>query len=883
MRRARAGVAKVLGLFRRDRLDRELSAELESHLAFHIDDNLRAGMSPQEARRQALVKLGGVAQIQEQHRRLRGLPLLERLAADVRYSVRSLRATPSFTFVAIVTLALGIGANAAIFTVINAAFFQPLPVERPEALVAINSGGSGVPTFSYPDYRDFRDRQTGMATIAGMRLAPMNVEIGGAASRVWGYLVTGNYFEMLGVHAARGRLLTPADDRTPGGHPVLVISEECWRTRFAGDAAIVGRTVKVNGAPFTILGVAPSGFRGTERLLTPEVWIPIMMVGHIESGNDWLERRRTQNLFVQGRLRAGVSSAQAEASLNAVAADLARQYPETHEGLRVRLSPPGLMGNMLRGPMVGFSGALLGVAGLVLLLACTNLTGLLLARSTDRRRETALRRSLGAARSDLVRRALVESAILSLAGAATATLIAGWFGTALTAWRLPVDVPLRVEIGLDSRVFLFSLCLALISTLLIGIVPALQGTRADVMPALKDDTVRWRAGWHARDLVVGLQVALSTILLVGSLLVVRSLLDATKVDVGFNPYNAVTTRMDLGLQGYDQVRAQAFQRRLIETVGALPGIESVAVSNSIPLNLDSSTHTVFVEGQPAPRGTRVPSAIYYQVSSGFFRTLQTRLVAGRDFTDADTSEAPRVAIVNQAFATQLLGPGNPIGQRYSTGSSGVTWAEVIGVVQDGKYQTLSEAPRPVAFYSAQQWYNPSTLIVARTSIGEGEAIAAIRRAVRSIDPSLSLFEEGPLSEQLALPLLPMRVAAALLGAFGALAVVLVLVGIYGLMSYAIAQRTREICIRLAIGASPRDIVRIVFGRAAIVWVVGAGTGVAAAVAGAPLLAPILLGPPHRAPVIVLACAILAVVIVAAAWFPTRRALVADPSVLLRRA
>jgi predicted permease len=883
MRRLRAVVVRILALFQRDRLDRELSEELESHLALHIDDNLRAGMSAQEARRQALARLGGVVQVQEQHRRARSLPMLDRLATDVRYSARALRAAPAFTIVAIMTLALGIGANTAIFSVINAALFQPLPVERPDELVAINSRASGAPTFSYPDYRDFRDRQTSLSALAGMRLSPMNLETAGAASRVWGFLVTGNYFEMLGVRGARGRLLTSDDDRLPGGHPVLVISDECWRTRFAADPAIVGRTVKVNGAPFTILGVTPPGFRGTERLLTPEVWIPIMMVAHIESGNDWLERRHTQNVFVQGRRAPGVSNAQAEASLNAVAAELARQYPEMHEGLRVSVSPPGLVGNMLRGPIVGFSGALLGVAGLVLLLACTNLTGLLLARSTDRRRETALRLSLGAARSDLVRRALVESALLSLAAAAAATIIAAWFGTALTAWRLPVDVPIRVQIGLDARVFLFAFGLALVSTLLIGSVPALQGTRADVMPALKDETVRWRGGWHARDIVVGLQIALSTVLLAGSLLVVRSLLDAINVDVGFNPNNAVTSRMDLGLQGYDRARAQLFQRRVIEAVAALPGIDSVAVSSSIPLNLDSSTHTVFVEGQPAKRGANVPSAIYYQVSPGFFRTLQTRLVAGRDFTDADTSEARSVAIVNQAFATQYLGPGDPVGKRFSTGSSGVTWVEVIGVVQDGKYQTLAEAPRPVAFYSVQQWHNPSTTIVARTSIGEGEAIAAIRRAVLALDPSMSLFEEASLSQQLALPLLPIRAAAVLLGAFGALALVLVLVGIYGLMSYAIAQRTREICIRLAIGASARDIVRVVFGRAAIVWVSGVTIGVVAAIAGAPLLGPILLGPPRPVPMIVAACAILAVVIIAAAWFPTRRALVADPSVLLRRA
>jgi predicted permease len=881
MRRVRAAWRRLRAVFARERLDRELSAELESHLALHIDDNLRAGMSADEARRHALVKLGGVTQIAEHHRERRGLPRLERLVGDVRYAARSLRVAPAFTAVAIITLGLGIGANTAIFTVINAALLRPLPVERPEEFVAIDRAGGRPSTFSYPDYRDFRDRNTLMSGISALRLAPMNIEAGGSASRVWGYLVSGNYFDVAGVRAVKGRLLSPDDDQTPGGHPVLVVSDDCWRTRFAADPNIVGRSIKVNGAVFTILGVAPPGFRGTERVLAPEVWVPMMMVGHIESGNDWLERRRTQNIFLQGRRRPGVSNAQAEASLNAIAAELARQFPATHEGLRVSVAPAGLLGGLLRGPVIGFSAALLSVAGLVWLLACTNLTGLLLARSTDRRRETAIRLSLGASRSDLIRRALVESALLSIAGTAVATLLAEWLAVGLTGWRLPVDVPIRMNVDVDVRVFLFSAGLSLISTLLIGVVPALQGTRVDVMPMLKEETTRLRGSWHARDVIVGLQVALSTILLIGSLLVIRSLQQATAIDVGYNPTGAVSARLDLGLDGYDHARGLSFQRRVIEELAAQPGIQTVSTSNSIPLNLDVSTNSVFVEGQAAPRGHRIPNAIYYQVSPGFFRTMQTRLVVGRDFTSMDTATSRRVAIVNQAFATQFLSGGDPIGKRFNSGGT-ADWIEVVGVVADGKYETLGEAPRAVAFHPGQQWFNPTTTIIARTSLSDGEALEAIRRTVRSLDPSLSLFEEGPLSQQLALPLLPIQVAATMLGAFGALAMVLVLVGIYGLMSYAIAQRTREICIRLAVGASPRHIVRLVSARATIVWVLGVGAGVVAAGAAAPLLSPILLSPPRRAPVIAVACGILAVVIVVASWLPTRRALVSDPSILLRR-
>jgi predicted permease len=543
--------------------------------------------------------------------------------------------------------------------------------------------------------------------------------------------------------------------------------------------------------------------------------------------------------------------------------------------MRIALSPPGLVGNLLRGPVIGFSGALLAVAGLVLLLACTNLTGVLLARSTDRQRDTAIRLALGAGRSDLARRSLIESGLITLAGVGVALLLAEWLAAVLTGWRPPTDVPLTARITLDHRVLAFSLGLAVLSTILVGFMPALQSTRTDVVPALKEETTRWRGGWHTRDVIVGLQMMLSTVLLIGSLLVVRSLQHAAAVDVGFNPRGAVSARVDLGLQGYDQARARDFQRRVREEIAALPGIDSIAVANALPLGIDVSTHTVYVEGKPEPRGADVPHSIYYQVSPGFFHTLQTRLVAGRDFTAGDTEDSPRVAVVNQAFAAQLLGEGDPIGKRFRSGRTG-GWTEVVGIVQDGKYQTLNEAPTPVAFHSGLQWYNPTTSIVARSTLPESEALELVRQAVRRLDPGLSLFEDRPLSDIMALPLLPARIAAALLGAFGALAVVLVLVGTYGLMSYSVAQRTREICIRLAVGASTPDIVRLVLGRAAVIWALGVGAGAAAALAGAPLLSPILMGVKPRDPVVtVLACGILAVIAVAACWPPIRRALASD--------
>jgi macrolide transport system ATP-binding/permease protein len=879
VRRLRAAVMRLAALFRRGALDRDLAAEIDSHLAHHIDDNIRAGMTADEARRRALARLGGVAQVRERHREARGLHALDRFVTDVRYAVRALLKAPGFAAVAILSLAFGIGANATIFSVVNGLFFKPFPVDRPERLVSV-ARAPGFPGNSYPDYRDIRDRNTVLSGIAALRFSPMNLEVERTSRRTWGLLVSGNYFDVLGVHAALGRTLGADDDRVPGKHPVLVLSDAYWRSAFGADRGVVGRTVRVNGMPFTVLGVTPPGFRGTERLFVPDVWVPVAMVGHIESGNDWLERRQTQNVFLIGRLRDGISSTAAEASLNTIAGQLGREHAWVNEGLRFVLTPPGLMATLLRGPVAGFGAALLGVAGLVLLLTCTNLAGLMLARSADRQRDTAIRLALGAGRWDLIRRALIESAVVSVAGATGAIVLAWWLSAAITGWRLPTELPIAFDVQVDSRVFAVGAALAIMCTFLVGLLPAIQGSRGDIVRSLKDETVRWRGGWHARDAIVAAQVALSMVLLIGSLLVVRSLLVATRVDVGFVPDRAITLSLDLGLEGYDRARGLEFQQRIVERLRAMPGIDAAATASALPLTQNTSTYNIQIEGQPATRGTSRPMALYYQVSPGFFGAFGGRLVEGRDFTDADTPDRPPVAIVNETFARTLLG-GNALGRRIRSGASGA-WVEIVGIARDGKYQSLGENPTAVAFHSARQWYNSSTVIVARTSLDERSALDAARRMVHEIDPHLSVFADRPLRVLLALPLLPTQAAATLLGLFGALAIVMVLVGTYGVTSYAVAQRAREISIRIAIGASAPQVVRLVLGRGLVVWVVGMLAGLALAFVGAPLLRPILLGVAPRDPaVLATAVAIAAAVTCAAVWQPARRAIATSPSTLLR--
>jgi predicted permease len=468
----------------------------------------------------------------------------------------------------------------------------------------------------------------------------------------------------------------------------------------------------------------PPRFHGAERFFSPDLWLPIAMQAQIESGNDWLERRGTHNVFIVGRLANGVTHAQAESALNLVATQLGREHPALNEGMRIILSPPGLAGNMLRGPVIGFAAALLVVAALVLLLTCANLAGLLLARVADQQLDRAIRLALGATKWDLVRRALVESALLSAGGAVVALALASAMARALTTWRPPLDFPLAAAIDLDVRVVGFALALGVLATFLVGFVPAAHGRRTDVAGALKDDQPRLAFGWHTRDVIIGLQVALSLVLLVGSLLIVRSLQRATVMDFGFNPSNAVSLSVDLGLQGYDGDRGRAFAPGVVERVAALPGIDSAAIANSLPLSLDTSTHRVYIEGRPDPRASDVRSAIYYQVTPGFFRTMQIRLIAGRDFTTWDTAKSPRVAIVNQAFA-RLLSDVDPVGKRFRTGD----WIEIVGLVQTGKYESLTEADKPVAFHPLSQWYNPTTTIVARSSLDAGRTLDFVRRAV----------------------------------------------------------------------------------------------------------------------------------------------------------
>jgi predicted permease len=806
------------------------------------------------------------------------------LRHDLTCALRRLRSSPGFTAAAIVTLALGIGANTTIFSLVNTVVFRPFGVERQQELVSLNIRGSKAqfPTLSYPDYRDYRDRNTVLSGLAVYRMMAMNMSRGEAKNvRLWGYEVSGNYFDMLGVQAIRGRVLHADDDVKRGGHPVAVISYSCWRSRFGSDPDIAGKQVKIGGLDYSIVGVTPPSFIGTELIYTPEIFVPFAMAEQIEQSK-WMDQRGDQNAFVVGRLKPGVSMKSAEAAFNTIANQLGHEYPKDDAGISIVLSPPGMAGNFLRGAITGFSGVLMVVAGMVLLITCVNLASLLLARAADRRKETAIRLALGASRGQLLRQLLTESLILSIGGGAVGILLARWLNDLVNAWRPPIDVPVIPHVAMDVRVLLFTAVVSLLTAVLFGLAPALQSTRGGLVGAIKNEAPSEKLRhFTLRDILVTAQVALSVVLLIGSILVVRSLQHALSLNLGFDPRHAAVLSYDFAAQGYDEQRGRQFQRHLLDKVRSMPGIEAAGVIDGLPLTLSISNNAIFLEGKPEPRPGDVPMANTYIITPGYVQAMRTRLEAGRDLDQRDTKDAPLTALVNEAFARQLLPGVDAVGKRFRHSTTG-KWIQIAGVVEDGKYRSLGDAPSPTVFEPMEQNWSPVQTLVARSTLSESETVRLLRGAVAELDPSLTVFNDGSLTSALGLALFPAKLVAVVLASFGFLAVVLAATGVYGIMAYAVSRRTREIGIRMALGAAPSQVARAVLARTALLLGVGAAIGFAMAYAGGQFFGQILYGISAHDPLTYLcAIALMAVVAFIACWAPARRAIKIDPLNALR--
>ena len=806
------------------------------------------------------------------------------LGQDVRYGWRQLLKHPGFTALAILSMALGIGANSAIFSLVDTVLLRPLPVRDPEQLIAVDGqlhNGTEFTLQSYLNYKDYRDRNTVFSGLFAYRFVVASLSHNGVNERVWGFDVSGNYFDVLGVTPALGRSFLAEEDQTPGSHPLVILSYACWQKRFAGDASIIGQKILLNTHPFTVIGVAPKGFVGTEVAYAPEFWVPMMMAKQIEPGSKWLDERESDNLFVIGRLKPGTTIEQAKAQLDVVTDQLAKEYSKENAGRRVLLMPPGLFIPDIRNSIFAFSGLLAVVGALVLLLACVNLANLLLARATERRKEIGIRLAVGASRPRLVRQLLTESVMLSLAGGGVGLVLATWTNQLIASIKLPTDIALLFDLRIDWRVLVFTLALSLLTGIAFSLIPALQSSKPELIPALKDENSL--AGFRRsrlRNALVVAQVALSLVLLISAGLIVRSLQAAQRMRPGFNPQNAVALSFDLGLQGYDDAKGRAFYRRVMERAAAIPGVRSIAATDVLPLALDYSSSMIYIEGQPVRSKSDMPSAIPYSVSPGFFETMQMPL-RGRDFLPNENQKDSRVAVVNETFARRFFPGEDAIGKRYNYSGPNDPFWQIIGVVPDGKYNTLGEEPKAVT-YRPLRYFDSQFTLVARTEGDPRTVLAALRRAVQEIDPTLPIYDVKTLTEHMNIPLFPAKIAAGILASFGVLALLLAAIGIYGVMSHVVAGRTREIGLRMALGAQTGDVLRLILRQGMLLAIIGAGVGLTIGVGGTRLLKALLYGVNATDPLTFASVTLLlGSVTFLACWLPALRATRVEPMNALR--
>ena len=806
---------------------------------------------------------------------------LSDLRIDLVYATRLVRRQPGFAAVAIISLAFGVGANTLVFSVINALVLKPLPVERPEELAFIQPSSGW--TLSYPTYRDIRDRTETFAGVIAYRVAPMSLDRDTAAARVWGYLASGNYFDVLGVRPVMGRFFHQSEDQPPAPSPIAVLSYDCWQGRFAGDSGIVGATVHINGGAYQVIGVAPRGFVGTELFYRPEVWVPMTMQPQIEARESYLDERMTRNTMALARVKTAVTQAAAEANLQAIAAALGREYPKSDEGLRLRLSVPGLVGDALRAPMKAFTFGVLTLAGLTLLMACVNLAVVLTASGADRRRELAIRLSIGAGAGRLRRQVLTETLLLGIAGGLAGIVIAFGAARTLSAWRLPVELPVQFDVTADLRVFAFAFAISIAAGLLFGLAPARQAARTDPNAALKGVEVKSRVRRRIafRDVLVVVQVALCVVLLAACLLALRGLEEALTKPIGLQPRGVTIAGFDVGLAGYNEARGRDFERRALEAVRQLPSVDVAAYSDTLPLNMDQSSTRVVPDDQP---NLALPDMIVtsrYRVSPDFFRTLGIRVLQGREFGPADTPSAPNVAVVNETFARRVFRTTKVVGRRFRYGWSGA-WTEVVGVVEDGKYLALNEPPHAAEFEAIVQHYSSTVILSVRSSLPSNDVVTAMRATIARLDPRLPLYEVQSLESMLAFVLFPSRVASVALGAFGLLAFLLALTGLYGVVANAVARRQREIGIRVAIGARPTQVIRLVVWRTIVLLGVGAVAGGLLVILAGRVLESIVYDASPRDPWVLAGVGLMLVVVgTLSCWAPVRRALGVNPTDALR--
>lgn len=803
---------------------------------------------------------------------------------EIRYAIRQLVASPVFSVVALLTLALGIGVNGALFSIVNSILFRPPGYADPATLVDVyeTSPGFRYSTTSYPNYRDVRDQNSVFSGVALFQLQTLGFSRGDQTKSVWAEVVSGNYFSVLQVPVAIGRAFDPEEHDVAGAPAVVVLSHGFWTREFGADRRVVGTTVRLNGSPFQVLGVAPPEFRGMVRGLVAEVFVPAAATPHVFPSSSFLESRGNHNSFMRARLKPGVTPEQAASNLTAVADGLAKVYPETNDGRTFLVVPTSevTLNPAVDGAVTGVSLGLLVVPGLVLLIACANLATLFLTRAAGRRREIAVRMALGASRGQVIRQLLAESMVLSVGGGLVGLLVCAWLASVLVRFQPPVGIPLSLDVVIDWRVLLFTGLVAIGTGVVFGLVPALRASRPDLHADLREGSRGSAARSRLRSGLVVVQLAVSAVLLVGSVLSLRGLQGAAAVDLGFVPGAAATLMFDPQQQGFDGPRSQAFIKQFVDRLRGLPGVAAVTATTRPPLNLNVGTTEVVAEGAE-PLGGRHPEIQRAQVASDYVRTIGATLVAGREFSDQDQADQPQVVMVNEAAAA-LLWPGqNPLGRRISSKGSTI-WREVVGVVRNIKVMTVGEKPTAQVFFPLYQSFDSPIVVIARTAGNPATLATSMRSTLKSLDGSMPVMSTGILADQVSTALFPVRLAAMLLTVLGAAGLAIAAIGLYGIIAQGVVARTRELGIRIALGAEPGAVRAMVLREGMALAGIGLGVGLALSALASRALATWLYGVSPYDPVAFLAGpAVLIAVAAAASLIPALRATRVDPVTALR--
>ena len=869
-----------------------MDTELRFHIETFAEDLVRGGLSRQEAMRRARMEFGGIERAKEECREARGVTFLESLAQDIRFGLRMLRKSPGFTAVAVLTLALGIGANTAMFSLVDCLVVRPLPIDHPAQVAFLISSwnGSGSNTaFSYPDFQEIRKQTANIfSDLSAFRMFQMDgLTMDGKSESMWGGYVTGNFFGQMGIKPMLGRFILPSEGSAAGADPVLVLSYSYWKSRFNADPTIIGQKASINGHPITIVGVAPAGFHGPTSLMDMQGYMPLgMAVTLNDAPPDLLSTREDTNLALIARLRPDVNLQKAQPALNVVAQRLSEEFHGRMTLSALHLGPAGLAVNPTNpGALSLVSTIFLILPASVLVLACMNLANLFLVRAATRQREMAMRAALGATRSRLIRQLLTESLLLATVGCVAGIILGVTASSSFSSIPLHTALPIILDFHFDWRVFTYALAAAVLTGVLVGIAPALRAARSDVNEILHEGGRTSTGGrQRLRSALIMAQVGGALMLLIVAGLFVRSLEKMQHTDLGFDPNHVLNLSIDPHESGYGETQAREFQKTMLDRARALPGIESASLSVSVPMGYNDSGASLEIDGYQPPKGQKKPAAGYNAVSSEYFETMRIPLLRGRDIRDSDNQNSQHVAIINQAMADRYWHGQDPMGRHFTATYDPSHPMEVIGIAKNSYEDDIFNQNPPFFFVPLAQNYNSYATLQVRTAAAPEAMAREVTGLIHSLEPAVPVFDVQSMTTALDTlnGFLLYKFAAALAASLGILGLILAVVGVYGVISYAAAQRTHEIGIRLALGAQPMQILKMIFRQGFIIVGAGVLAGILGAAAMARLVGNLLFGvPPGDLLTYLSATVLLAAVALLACYIPARRAMRVDPMVALR--